>query len=286
MPRTADPPDAAERRSPTPAAVRKREAVRYLKAAMHEERMVLHYQPIVQADDSAVVYVEALLRWRTLDKEEHTPEELIRAAEQSPVIFKLEHWTLGEGFRAAAAWRRAGAGRARLNVNLSAREFVRPGLVGRVGRQLHAAHLDPRAVALEITETSSIHEFATVAEHLERLIAMGLEMWLDDFGTGHSSLEWLSNLPLHGVKIAGTFVERIPAEARCVAIVTRVIEMAHDLGLRVAAEGVETAAQRDLLAELGCDLLQGFFLYAPMPAQELPAALAGARILEPGGARP
>jgi EAL domain-containing protein (putative c-di-GMP-specific phosphodiesterase class I) len=269
MERTADPPEAAERRSPTPAAVRKREAIRYLKAAMHEGRFVLHYQPIVRADDSAVAYVEALLRWQTPEKEEHTPEELIRAAERSPVIFKLEHWTLGEGFRAAAGWRRGGAGGARVNVNLSAREFDRPGLVGRVGRQLRAAHLDPRAVALEVTESSAIHEFGLVAEHLDQLTAMGIELWLDDFGTGHSSLDWLSRLPIDGVKIAGTFVERILAEKRCQVIVARVVEMAHDLGLRVAAEGVEKEEQRDLLVAKGCDLLQGFLWHAPMPAEEV-----------------
>jgi EAL domain-containing protein (putative c-di-GMP-specific phosphodiesterase class I) len=269
MERAADPPDAAERRSPTPAAVRKREAIRYLKAAMHEGRMVLHYQPIVRADDSAVAYVEALLRWRTPEKEDHELDDLIKAAERSPVIFKLEHWTLGEGFRAAAAWHRAGAGGARVNVNLSAREFVRPGLAARVGRQLRAARLDPHAVALEVTETSAIHEFGLVAEHLHQLTALGIELWLDDFGTGHSSLEWLSRLPIHGVKIAGTFVERILADERCQVIVARVVEMAHDLGLRVAAEGVETEQQRHLLVAKGCDLFQGFLWHAPMPAEEV-----------------
>ena len=269
MQRTADPPEAAERRSPTPAAARKREAIRYLKAAMHERGIALHYQPIVRASDSSIANVEALLRWRTPDEEQHTLEDLIKAAERSPVIFRLEHWTLGEGFRAAAAWPRAGADGARLNVNLSAREFVRPGLVGRVGRQLRAAHLDPRAVALEVTETSAIHEFDLVAEHLDQLTAMGIELWLDDFGTGHSSLDWLSRLPIHGVKIAGTFVERILAEKRCQVIVARVVEMAHDLGLRVAAEGVEREPQRDLLVAMGCDLFQGFLWHAPMPAEKV-----------------
>jgi EAL domain-containing protein (putative c-di-GMP-specific phosphodiesterase class I) len=281
MERAAEPPEAAERRSPTPGAARKREAIRYLKAAMHEGRIQLQYQPIVRADDSAVANVEALLRWREPAKEAHELEELIKAAERSPVIFRLEHWTLGEGFRAAAEWRGAGAGGARLNVNLSAREFVRPGLVGRVGRQLRAAHLDPRAVALEVTETSAIHEFGLVAEHLDQLTTMGVELWLDDFGTGHSSLDWLSRLPIHGVKIAGTFVEKILAEKRCQVIVARVVEMAHDLGLRVAAEGVETEEQRDLLVAKGCDLLQGFLWHAPMPSAEVGRLLAR-EVVEPG----
>ena len=119
-------------------------------------------------------------------------------------------------------------------------------------------------------------EFDAVAHQLDRLIAMGIELWLDDFGTGHSSLEWLNRLPVHGVKIPGTFVERLPGDERGQIIVTRVIGLAHDLGLKVIAEGVETAEQRDFLADRGCDILQGFLLHAAMPAGELPAALAGA----------
>jgi EAL domain-containing protein (putative c-di-GMP-specific phosphodiesterase class I) len=282
MRRTAHPADTAERRSPTPGAARKREALSHLKAAMREGRLQLHYQPIVRAADSAVANVEALLRWRTPESESHELAELIKAAERSPVIFKLEHWTLGEALRAAAAWPGVRAGGARLNVNLSAREFVRPGLAGRVGRLLRASHLDSRALAIEVTETSAIHEFDLVAEHLDQLIAMGIELWLDDFGTVYSSLDWLSHLPLHGVKIAATFVKRIPAQKPCRLIVARVVEMAHDLGLRVAAEGVESAEQRDLLVEMGCDLLQGFLFHAAMAAEELPQALAGKPVLESG----
>jgi EAL domain-containing protein (putative c-di-GMP-specific phosphodiesterase class I) len=264
-----------ERRSPTPGAARKREAIRHLKGAMEEDRILLHYQPIVTARDSRIAYVEALLRWQAPEREGDDLTGLIRAAERSPVIFKLEHRTLRESFRAAASWRRGGAGEARLNVNLSAREFGRAGLVGRLTRQLRTAGLDPRAVALEITETSRMDAFAAVAEHLDQLIDMGVEIWLDDFGTGHSSLDWLSHLPIHGVKIAGTFVERVLEERRCQVIVRRVIEMSHDLGLRVAAEEVETAEQRRFLVESGCDLLQGFLLHPALPAEDLSRVLVG-----------
>ena len=274
MDQTASPPPSAERRSPTPAAARKREAIYHLKTAMAEDRVVLHYQPVVTAREGWIDTVEALLRWRAPGDETQELTDLILAAERSPVIFRLEHWTLRRAFHEAAGWLPAGGTQPRLNVNLSAREFVRPRLAARVLRQLRSAGLEPRAVALEITETSAIEAFDTVAGHIDRFVEAGVEVWLDDFGTGHSSLDWLSHLPIHGVKIAGTFVERILTEERCRTIVTRVIEMAHDLGLRVAAEGVEQAGQRDLLVEIGCDLLQGFLLHPPMPAAELPAALA------------
>jgi EAL domain-containing protein (putative c-di-GMP-specific phosphodiesterase class I) len=119
-------------------------------------------------------------------------------------------------------------------------------------------------------------DFGAAKDRLERLAGMGIDLWLDDFGTGYSSLEWLSHLPTHGLKIPGTFVKRLLTEPRCQVIVKRAIELAHDLGLRVVAEEVETREQRDYLAASGCDLFQGYLFYAPMPAEELAAALAGA----------
>jgi EAL domain-containing protein (putative c-di-GMP-specific phosphodiesterase class I) len=268
-------PAPDERRSPTPAAVHKREAIRRLKEAMQAGRFVLHYQPIVSARDGRVASVEALLRWRTPDREQDSITELIQSVEQSPVIFKLENWTLGEALRAARAWGDAGLGGLRVAVNLSAREFPRANLVRRVQQHLAAAGLPAPALALEITESSRMSDFDAAADRLEKLAALGIQLWLDDFGTGHSSLEWLSRLPTYGLKIPGQFVERL-GDPRCQVIVRRAAELAHDLGLRVIAEGVETVEQRDRLAASGCDLFQGFLFYAPMPAEELAAALAGA----------
>ena len=254
----------------------KREAIRRLKAALQEDRFVLHYQPIVGARDGRVAGVEALLRWRAPDREPDAIRELLEAAERSPVIFKLENWTLGQALRAARAWRDAGLTGLRVGVNLSAREFPRADLVRRIRSQLSAAALPPSALALEITESSSLRDFDAAADRLERLADMGVELWLDDFGTGHSSLEWLSHLPTHGLKIPGTFVERLFADERCKVIVPRLIELAHDLGLRVVAEEVETKEQRDYLAACGCDLFQGYLFHAALPAEELPRALVGA----------
>ena len=265
-----------ERRSPAPGATRKRDAISELKAALEQQRLLLHYQPIVSARDFRIVRVEALLRWRTPEGEDANIEELIWSAERSPVIFRLENRILQEACRDVAGWHQEGRHGVRVNVNLSAREFPRADLVRRVKRQLSSCGVAPSGLGLEITETSSMRDFAAVAEQIQRLIDMGIELWLDDFGTGHSSLEWLSHLPLHGVKIPGTFVKRLFTEKRCQPIVTRVIELAHDLGLKVIAEGVETEEQRDDLTRRGCDLFQGFLFYAPMPATGLAHALAAA----------
>jgi EAL domain-containing protein (putative c-di-GMP-specific phosphodiesterase class I) len=265
-----------ERRSPTPEAARKRKAIHLLKTALAEDRLVLHYQPIVNARDSRVRGVEALLRWRHPDRQDDNVEELIWSAERSPVIFRLENWILQQACRDTAQWQTAGLRGLRVNVNLSAREFPRADLVERVTRQLASYGLDPKSVGLEITETSRMQDFGAVSEQIQQLTTMGIELWLDDFGTGHSSLEWLSHLPLHGVKIPGTFVERVLTEKASQAIVIRVIDLAHDLGLRVIAEEVENEQQRDFLVGHGCDLFQGFLFHPAMPAKQLPGALAGA----------
>ena len=264
-----------ERRSPTPAAERKRTAIHHLKTAVAEDRLHLLYQPIVTTPDFRVERVEALLRWRKPKQEQETLTDLIWSAERSPVIFKLENWILDQSFQSVSGWKSAGLSGVRVNVNLSAREFPRADLVARVARRLAAARLEPGDVGLEITETSSMQRFDEVAEQIEQLMGEGIELWLDDFGTGHSSLEWLSHLPLHGVKIPGTFVERLHDEKRCQKIITRVIGLAHDLGLKVIAEGVETGEQRDFLAARGCDFFQGFLFHAALPAARLPSALAG-----------
>ena len=238
------------------------------------DRFVLHYQPIVDAHDGRVVSAEALLRWRDPDADQDAIAELLEAAECSPVIFKLENWALDQALQAARAWLDAGLS-LRVGVNLSAREFPRADLSGRIRYRLSAAGLPPSALALEVTESSRMSDFGAAADRLERLAAMGIELWLDDFGTGHSSLEWLSRLPTHGFKIPGTFVKRLFTEPRCQVIVRRAIEMAHDLGLRVVAEEVETKEQRDYLASCGCDLFQGFLFHAALPAEDLPRVLAG-----------
>ena len=266
----------SDRRSPTPAAVHKREAIRRLKEALLGNRFVLHYQPIVDAHDGRVASVEALVRWRIPDQQQESIPELIQSAERSPVIFKLENWALDQALQAARTWLDAGLSGLRVGVNLSAREFPRADLGRRIRARLSSAGLPPSALALEITESSSMSDFGAAADRLERLAATGIELWLDDFGTGHSSLEWLSHLPTHGLKIPGTFVERLFTEPRCQVIVKRAIEMAHDLGLRVVAEEVETEEQRDYLAASGCDLFQGFLFHAAMSAEDLPRVLAGA----------
>ena len=263
-----------ERRSPVPRHVRKRESIRRLKLAMAEDRLTLLYQPIFSAAGRRAVTAEALLRWRHPDREEDDLGLLLAAAERSPVIFALETWAMRECFRDAAAWQAGPLPELRVNLNLSAREFQRGELPRRVRRELDRAGMDPARLTLEITETSAIHGPDDVARIVERLQEDGVQLWLDDFGTGHSSLEWLSWFQAAGLKIPGTFVARLGSDERTAVITAATIEMAHALGLQVAAEGIETQEQLDHVIAAGCDDLQGFLLGQASPAADLPARLA------------
>ena len=240
---------------------------------MAEDRLTLQYQPIVRAADRRPLAVEALLRWRRPDEEGDALGDLLSAAEHSPVIFALETWAMGVCFQDAASWQQGPLAGLRVNLNLSAREFRRADLFPRLERALERARLDPRQVTLEITETSAIHSPADAVRIIGRLQGLGLQLWLDDFGTGHSSLAWLSWFPIAGLKIPGSFATRVTSDERCETIVAAVVAMAHRLGLRVAAEGVENEEQLSCLVRHGCDELQGFLLGGPLGAGELATRL-------------
>jgi EAL domain-containing protein (putative c-di-GMP-specific phosphodiesterase class I) len=265
---------SAERRSPTPGALRKREAVHQIKSAKEEGHLVLLYQAVVDPVSGVASHVEALLRWAGDGSSPHPLSRLIAAAERSPVIFRLQDRTMAEACRDAARWRGGPLPALRVNVNVSAREFDRADPVRRVRRHLTTSGLAPAGLALEITETSGLRDLEAVGRELQRLKDLGVQLWLDDFGTGHSSLEWLSHFPVDGLKIPATFLERLD-DRRSSLIVTRLIELAHDLGLRVVAEGVETESQREFVAARGCDLVQGFLFHEAVPAEALSRSVTG-----------
>jgi EAL domain-containing protein (putative c-di-GMP-specific phosphodiesterase class I) len=269
---TSRPP--VNRRSQSPRALRKRESIQRLQDALAEDRLTVQYQPIVDAHTARPVAAEALLRWRHPKRETYDIKVLLAAAERSPVIYSLERWVVETCCTSAAAWQRGPLRDLRLNVNLSAREFDRARFPDRLRSSLHKSGIDSGRVTLEITETSGISDPAAVAEVLTELKRDGFEVWLDDFGTGHSSLEWLFRLPADGVKIPSTFVDDVTRDDRAATITAAVIELAHRLGLRVVAEGVEHQEQRHWLAQAGCEQLQGFLFHAAMAAPVLARRLA------------
>jgi len=240
-----------------------------LRRALEHGEFVVHFQPQVELATGKVVAQEALLRWQHREQGLLLPGRFLPIAEENGLILELGEVVLREACRHAAQWTRAAAPGTRVGVNVSARQFRHPGFLDMVRRVLDEAGLEARLLELEIVENSIVdHEPETIAT-LQALRAMGVELAIDDFGTGYSSLSYLRRLPINTVKIDQSFVADLPASTQSTAIVRAVLSLAHGLGLKVVAEGVETRAQLDFLRLLGCDSAQGYYLARPGPAREL-----------------
>jgi EAL domain-containing protein (putative c-di-GMP-specific phosphodiesterase class I) len=248
-----------------------------LERALDEpEQLVLLYQPIHEATSGRIVSAEALLRQRRKNGELREASIIHEAAEASSgdEIFELDHHLVRKSYTEAARWQRTHPD-VRLNVNISPREFEGPHVIGRLRDLVTSCGIDPAKVSIEITETHYIkHPEATIGI-LRALRDEGLELWLDDFGTRHSTLTHVQHFPINGLKIPAEFVATLPDDERCAAIVRSIVTMAHDLGLKLIAEGVERNEQLEFLRDLRCDYIQGFLFSKPMSGDAFEALLGG-----------
>jgi len=250
-----------------------------LRQALERGEFVLHYQPVVRLASGEISSVEALLRWRHPEQGLLPPGRFIGAAEQNGLIVPIGAWVLQEACAQAARWQAAGLRPLRVAVNLSARQFRRPGLVDTVRGALRAAALQPQWLILEITESLLMDNPAAGGAVLGALRELGAHMALDDFGTGYSSLAYLKHLPLDVIKIDRSFVRDIPADADDAAIVKATIGLAASLGMLTTAEGVETREQLAFLQEHGCRFGQGFLFSPAVEADAFAAMLREERVL-------
>ncbi|HET7712731.1 MAG TPA: EAL domain-containing protein [Thermoanaerobaculia bacterium] len=236
-----------------------------LERALENDDLLLHYQPIHDTVSSRIVAAEALLRQMRESGEVREAKVIAEAAENSPALFALSSRTMLTAFDDASQWYETHG--LRLHVNVSAREFVERDIVSTATAALSSSKLAPQAVVFEITETTYIERPKDVIGDMEKLRGAGFALWLDDFGTGHSSLLHLRHFPLDGLKIAAEFIARLESDRRCRAISRSLIEVAHELDLKVVAEGVERESQREILAEWDCDFIQGFLFNRPMSTE-------------------
>lgn len=236
-----------------------------LRRAVERDELQLHYQPIVDLRSGRMVGAEALLRWRHPALGMVPPLEFIPAAEASGLIVDLGAWVLQTACHQLAEWTAAGHGDFYVAVNVSARQ-IRRGLIDQVQAALAASGADARQLELEITEHSMVEDIDSNVEQLSRARALGIQVAVDDFGTGLSSLAYLKRLPIGKLKIDRAFVKDLPGPADAAAIPLAILTMAERLGLTVVAEGIETEAQRDYLREQGCALAQGYFYSKPVEA--------------------
>ena len=239
-----------------------------LRQAVERRQFELVFQPKIDARSLQVTAAEALLRWNHPVRGVVSPALFIPLAERHGLMTTIGNWVIEEACRQAALWRDKGL-RMRVAVNLSGAQLRQDDLVKRIDEALHRHGLRPERFTCEITESVAMEDTRATQQAFEGLRSAGVHVSIDDFGTGYSSLASLRRLPAAELKIDRAFVADLEHSADARAIVEAIVQMAHSLGLRVVAEGVETNAQRDQLVALGCDELQGFLFAKPMSAVAL-----------------
>ena len=238
-----------------------------LRKAIDEDHLVLYYQPKVSAKDGTIVGAEALVRWQHALFGMIPPDDFIALAEHSGLIKPLTRWVLNEAMRQAADWRRNGLPLP-VAVNVSARNLLEKGMPEEVARLLESHGLPPELLVCEITESVIMEDRRRSLEAITELVSMGVTIAIDDFGTGYSSLAYLRQLPAAEIKIDKSFVMRMDRDKDDAVIVGSTIQMAHSLGLKVVAEGVESERIWCELRARGCDYGQGYYFSRPIPANQ------------------
>jgi len=239
-----------------------------LRTAIEQRELTLLYQPKVELASGRVVGAEALLRWQHSQYGAVPPDEFIPIAESTALIQPLGQFVLETALEQASRWHQTGVGIG-LAVNLSVRNLLEPTLVERVTELIAGAGVAPGMLTLEITESGVMTDPEAAIAMLWGLRRVGVRLSVDDFGTGYSSLAYLKRLPIDEVKLDKSFVLNMTGDSNDAAIVRSTIDLAHNLGLQLVAEGVEDQETLELLAALGCDLVQGYHLARPMPADDL-----------------
>lgn len=244
-----------------------------LRRALERGELSLHYQPQIELREGRLVGLEALLRWKDRKRGNVPPDRFIPIAEETGLIVPLGEWALEAAGQQIAAWRAKGLTTVPIAVNFSYRQFQQRGLVRRVREILERCGIGPRDLELELTETTVMTDPPRTEGILRGLAHMGVGVSIDDFGTGASSLEKLSRLPIQRLKIDKGFVERVPGSSKDKSIAGAIIDMARALGMSSMAEGVERIGQLDFLRERGCCEAQGFLIAPPLRAEEVPGFL-------------
>jgi EAL domain-containing protein (putative c-di-GMP-specific phosphodiesterase class I) len=243
-----------------------------LHRALERGEFRVHYQPVVHLGDGSIGGFEALVRWQHPTRGLIHPGEFITLAEETGLIVPLGLWVLEEACSQVAAWqasRPADRDPLCISVNLSPRQLAEPTLADDIARILERSGIDPDAVWLEITESTLMHDAESAVSALRALRSLGVHLSVDDFGTGYSSLSYLKRFPVEALKVDRSFVDGLGREPGDTAIVTAVITLAHALGLRAVAEGVETEVQVRELRALGCDMAQGYLFSTPKHADHV-----------------
>jgi diguanylate cyclase (GGDEF)-like protein len=250
-----------------------------LHGALEHNQFVLHYQPLVSADDGTVLGCEALIRWEHPVRGMVQPGQFIGAAEQSGFISELGAFTVRAACAQIARWKQEGLPFGTVAVNVSALEFRHHRLVDTLTQALADFGVAPHELEIELTESVLMTDTETTQRIVERLHALGLRLVVDDFGTGYSSLSYLKHLRPSKIKIDRSFVRDLPSDDDDRVLVRAIVQLARTLGIAVVAEGVETEEQRQFLCSIGCNVLQGFLISRPQPAIDFARFVRGRQLV-------
>lgn len=244
-----------------------------LRSAIHNRELSLWYQPKLDLASGRIYSAEALLRWHHPDRGMVSPAEFIPVAEESGLILPIGAWVIEESTRQIDQWHRADKHDVGIAINISAHQFSHGRLAEQVQQALERLAIPPERLTVEVTETAIMTHMDVTLRQLQTLRDIGVTVALDDFGTGYSSLTYLKHFPIDILKIDRSFVTDIASDAQSGAIVDTIIKLAHNLDMRVVAEGVETREQLEFLKAHGCDEIQGFLFSKPLPARDFLALL-------------
>lgn len=246
---------------------------REMPIALDNGEFLLNYQPQVDLKTGEIIGAEALIRWQHPELGVVPPPAFISVAEETGFIIPLGRWVVAAACKALRELKAAGQGQMRISVNLSARQFRDPDLIGMISQVLADEGVSPELLEIEITETLLMHDVKQAIATLEQLQALGITVAIDDFGIGYSSFSYLKTLPINVLKVDRDFIKDIPDHLDDMEITAAIISMAHRLNLQVVAEGIETEVQRVFLEEHHCDYGQGYLFSRPLPLEQFKALL-------------
>ena len=244
-----------------------------LRHALQRNEFIIHYQPQFSVQTNRIVGLEALVRWQHPQQGMIPPNKFIPVAESAGLIEQLGEWVLYTACKQARSWQEITGTAFPVAVNLSGHQ-IKDNLVSTVRDALKDTGLEPQYLELEITESCAMDQANRSIENLNRLRELGVQLAIDDFGTGYSSMSYLKHLPIDKLKIDRSFISDIPEDSNDTAIVRAILALGHALNLTIIAEGVETQAQYTFLSENSCDVVQGYLLGMPMPAEDIAEILS------------